>query len=184
MSYAELPEFSCWLAVIGSQHKCQLNSIIFISFSPYDDTLSVRGTTVVNGKNRQEFPPSLYQPDCTLLCFLLRELNKNVLSGERSDLLRNKVFGFVSIYFSQLFNLVYILLNVSSKSLENAKYMNEKFRRVCKRKAETQHQLQLMYWSSIIVNALNNLLCRKLYNNEIAQLSPGAFLNVPKLTHL
>ena len=99
MSYAELAEFSCWLAVIGSQHKCQLNSIIFISFSPYDDTLSVRGTTVVNGKNRQEFPLSLYQPDCTLLCFLLRELNKNVLSGERSDLLRNKVFGFVSIYF-------------------------------------------------------------------------------------
>ena len=27
---------------------------------PYDDTLSVRGTTIVNGKNRQEFPLSLY----------------------------------------------------------------------------------------------------------------------------
>ena len=41
---------------------------------PYDDTLSVRGTTIVNGKNRQQFPLSLYQPLCILLCFLLREL--------------------------------------------------------------------------------------------------------------
>ena len=141
MQYAELAEFSCWLAVIGSQHKGQLNLIICISFSLM--TLSVRGTIIVNRKNR--------------------------LQEQRSDLLRN----------------VHILLNISGKSLENAKYVHEKFRRVFKRKAETQRQLQLMYYrSSIIVNALNNLFCRKLYNNEIAQLLPRAFSNLPKLTDL
>ena len=40
--------------------------------------VTLSGTTIVNGKNRrQEFPPSLYQPDCILLCFLLREISKN-----------------------------------------------------------------------------------------------------------
>ena len=39
----------------------------------------------------------------------------------------------------QLFNLNHILLNISTKCLENAKCMYEKFRRVCKRKAETRH---------------------------------------------
>ena len=49
----------------------------------------------------------------------------------------------------------------------------------------TQRFLQLMYYrSSIIVNALNNLFCMKFYHNEIAQLSPGAFLNLPKLRDL
>ena len=43
----------------------------------------------------------------------------------------------------QLFNLIHILLNVSSKCLENAKYMYEKFRRVCKGKAETRHWLRV-----------------------------------------
>ena len=90
---------------------------------------------------------------------------------------------FIDIF--QLINLVHILLNVSSKSLQNAKNLHEKFRRVCKRKAETQRCLQLMYYrSSVIVNALNDLFCRKLYNNEIAQLMPGAFSNLPKLTDL
>ena len=36
----------------------------------------------------------------------------------------------------QLFNLIYILLKVLSNCFENAKYMYEKFRRVCKIKAE------------------------------------------------
>ena len=150
---------------------------------PDDDTLSVQGTTIVNGKNRlQEFPLSLYQPDCILLCFVLREVKKK-LNGQRSDLLRKRSSVFIDIF--QLINLVHILLNVSSKSLENANYMHEKFRRVCKRKAENQRYLQLMYYrSSIIVNALNNLFCRKLYNNEIAQLLPGAFSNLPKLRDL
>ena len=63
--------------------------------------------------------------------------------------------------------------------------MHEKFRRVCKRKAEIQHYLQLMYYRlSIIVNALNNLFCRKLYYSEIAQLLPRAFSNLPKLRDL
>ena len=108
---------------------------------PDDDTLSVRGTTVVNEKNFQEFPLSLLTISLNVyyFAFFFAKLKKK-LSEQRSDLLRNKVFG-VFIDMFQLFNLVhmYILLNVSSKSLENAKYMPEKFRRVCKRKAETQH---------------------------------------------
>ena len=32
MSYAELAEISCWLAVIGSQHKCQLNRLFAYRF--------------------------------------------------------------------------------------------------------------------------------------------------------
>ena len=78
MQYAELPELSCWLAVIGLLAQVSIKfdylHIVFL----YDDTLSVRGTTIINGKNRlQEFPLSLYQPDCILLCFLLREISKN-----------------------------------------------------------------------------------------------------------
>ena len=159
--------------------------IICISFFPYDDTLSVRGTTIVNGKNRlQEFPLSLYQPDCILLCFLLREVKKKNLTDNEVTYYEIRSSVFIDIF--RLINLVHILLNVSSKSLENANYTHEKFRRVCKRKAENQRYLQLMYYrSSIIVNqALNNLLCRKLYNNEIAQLMLGAFPNLPKLTNL
>ena len=49
---------------------------------PYDDTLSVRGTTIVSGKNRQESPLSLYQPAATLLRFLPRKLNKNLAENE------------------------------------------------------------------------------------------------------
>ena len=68
--------------------------------------------------------------------FFFAKLKK--LSEQRSDLLRNKVFGaFIDIF--QLFNLVHILLNVSSKTWENAKYLYEKLELVCKRKAETQH---------------------------------------------
>ena len=52
MSYTELAEFSCWL-----NEKSDYLHIVF----PYDDTLSVRGTTIVhvNGKNRQELIPSI-----------------------------------------------------------------------------------------------------------------------------
>ena len=32
MSYAELAEISCWLAVIGSQHKCQLKRLFAYRF--------------------------------------------------------------------------------------------------------------------------------------------------------
>ena len=102
---------------------------------PYDDTLSVRGTIIVNGKIARN---SLYLSiSLTVYYFAFFFAKLKKLSEQRSDLLRNKVFGaFIDIF--QLFNLVHILLNVSSKSLENAKYMHEKFRRVCKRKAETQ----------------------------------------------
>ena len=105
MQYAELPEFSCWLALIGSQHKCRLNLIIHIVF-PDDDTLSVRSrdNNCKREKNRlQEFPLPLYQPHYILLCFLLREVkNKKKLNGQRNDLLQNKVFSFLSIFFSCL----------------------------------------------------------------------------------
>ena len=68
--------------------------------------------------------------------FFFAKLKK--LSEQRSDLLPNKVFGaFIDIF--QLFNLVHILLNVSSETWENAKFIYEKLGRVCKRKAETQH---------------------------------------------
>ena len=98
----------------------------------------IRGTTIANEKNRQEFPLSLYRPYCRLLCFLLREVNKNK-ADVQDDLLR-KVSLWALIYIFEQLNLIHILLNVSSKSFENhAKYMYEKFRRVCKRKAETRH---------------------------------------------
>ena len=92
-----------------------------------------------NKKNRQEFPLSLYQPYCSLLCFLLREINKNKADSQ-DDLLRNKVSLWALIERFELLNLIHILLNISSKSFENhAKYLYEKFRRVCKRKADTRH---------------------------------------------
>ena len=95
----------------------------------------IRGTTIANEKNRQEFPLSLYRPYCTLLCFLLREVNKNK-ADVQDDLLRKKVSLWALIYIFEQLNLIHILLNVSSKSFANhAKYMYEKFRRVCKRKS-------------------------------------------------
>jgi len=83
MSYPELPEFSCWIAVIGFLAQVSIKFDYLHIVFPYDDTLSVRGTTTVNAKNRlQEFPLSLYQPDCILLCFLLRKVNKNLVDNE------------------------------------------------------------------------------------------------------
>ena len=102
---------------------------------PYDDTLSDRGTTIVNGKKS---PRILSISLSTSLCFLLREVKKT-LNGLGNDLLRNKVFSFFIDISQLLINLVHILLNVSSKSLENAKYMHMKFRRVCKKEAAAQN---------------------------------------------
>ena len=56
MSYLELVEFSSWLTVIDSQHKCPLNLMICISFSLMIISLASEGQQLENGKLFQEIP--------------------------------------------------------------------------------------------------------------------------------
>ena len=56
MSYLELVEFSSWLTVIDSQHKCPLNLMICISFSLMIISLASEGQQLENGKHFQEIP--------------------------------------------------------------------------------------------------------------------------------
>ena len=62
MSYLELVEFSSWLTVIDSQHKCPLNLMICISFSLMIISLASEGQQLENGKHFQEI--RIYQPEC------------------------------------------------------------------------------------------------------------------------
>ena len=80
MSYVELTEFSSWLTVIDSQHKCPLNSMICISFSLMIISLASEGQQLENGKHFQEIPSiSLSTRMYYILGFVLCDVNTKLI---------------------------------------------------------------------------------------------------------
>ena len=80
MSYVELTEFSSWLTVIDSQHKCPLNLMICISFSLMIISLASEGQQLENGKHFQEIPSiSLSTRMYYILGFVLCDVNTKLI---------------------------------------------------------------------------------------------------------
>ena len=80
MLYVELVEFSSWLTVIDSQHKCPLNLMICISFSLMIISLASEGQQLENGKHFQEIPSiSLSTRMYCILGFVLCDVNTKLI---------------------------------------------------------------------------------------------------------